>query len=32
VRLPSITSFGQATNGDIYVLSDGGTIARVDPA
>ncbi len=32
VRMPSITSFGQGTNGELYVLSDSGTVSRVDPA
>ncbi len=32
VRTPSITSFGEDAAGELYVLSDEGTVARVDPA
>jgi glucose/arabinose dehydrogenase len=31
-RAPSITSFGQDGDGELYVLSDGGGVFRVDPA
>jgi len=32
VSITSVSSFGEATNGDVYVLTDTGTIARIDPA
>lgn len=32
VRMPSITSFGQDANGELYVLSDEGSVSRVEPA
>ena len=32
VRSPQITSFGQDTDGELYVLSDQGAVSRVDPA
>jgi glucose/arabinose dehydrogenase len=32
VRAPTITSFGQDAAGELYVLSDGGGVYRVDPA
>ncbi len=32
VRSPSITSFGQDADGELYVLSDDGNVYRVDPA
>jgi glucose/arabinose dehydrogenase len=32
VRTPTITSFGQDTAGELYVLSDGGEVFRVDAA
>jgi glucose/arabinose dehydrogenase len=32
VHQSTITSFGQGVDGDLYVLSDGGSVSRVDPA
>ncbi|MGZ6963015.1 MAG: PQQ-dependent sugar dehydrogenase [Acidimicrobiia bacterium] len=32
VRASTITSFGQDADGELYVLSDGGDVYRVDPA
>jgi hypothetical protein len=32
VRSPAIASFGQDASGELYVISDEGTISRVDPA
>jgi glucose/arabinose dehydrogenase len=32
VRAPAIASFGQDASGELYVISDEGTVSRVDPA
>ena len=32
VRTPAIASFGQDAAGELYVVSDEGTVARIDPA
>jgi hypothetical protein len=32
VRASTITSFGQDRQGELYVLSDGGAVYRIDPA
>ena len=32
INVPQLNSFGQAPNGELYAVSLGGTVYRIDPA